>query len=242
MEFETYLFFGKKGTGKTSMLAKNAYKYSMKGYRVFCTEENIAYTHYIPYSVIGQYWFPEDKPCLILIDEIACLWNSRDFKTTPKSVRDYFRYTRHNKVVLMCFSQQFNDTDLQVRNQFDYLYMACRYGNWTIYKQIDKSVDLHPDFNGVGQISEGYTYVPKFKRGARKLIYLPKYRKYFNSYSRLPIPDLPKEYYSDIIERPKTVREKFLESVFSKFKKRSVVENGNEEENEQGTIESNTEI
>lgn len=216
MEFSTYLFFGKKGSGKTSMLAKMAYQYSKKGYRVFCTEENIKYTYHIPYSVIGQYWFPDDKPCLVLIDEIACLWNSRDFKTTPKAVRDYFRYTRHNKVVLMCFSQQFNDTDLQIRNQFDYLYMACRYGNWTIYKQIDKNCTLVSDINGTGQIAENYIYVPKFKPGARKLIYLPKYRKYFNSYSRLNIPDLPKEFYCDTIETPKKWYKKLIEKYTSR--------------------------
>lgn len=229
MEYQTYLFFGKKGSGKTSMLAKLAKIYFRKGYRVFCTEENIAFTHYIPYSVIGQYWFPEDKPCLVLIDEIACLWNSRDFKTTPKAVRDYMRFTRHNKIVLCCFSQQFNDADLQVRNQFDYLYMACRYGNFTIYKQIDKTCCLQTDINGQGQISESYTFVPKFKLGARKIIYLPRYRKYFNSYSRLPIPDLPQSYYSDIIETPKTLREIFIERVLSKFKRKEVVDNGEEE-------------
>lgn len=192
---DSFLFFGKKGIGKTSMLAKLALKYTKKGYRCFCTEKDIANTFYIPYDVIGNYWFPEDKPSLILIDEIACIWNSRDFKNTSKNVRDYFRYTRHNHALLVAFSQGYNDCDLQLRNQFSYIYMGVRYGNFTIFKQIEKDTALTKDFNGQGQISESYQFVSKFKAGARKYIYLPRYRKYFNSYSRLPIPDLPKEYY-----------------------------------------------
>lgn len=234
MEYNTYLFFGKKGSGKTSMLAKMAHQYSKRGYRVFCTEQNIDNTFYIPYNVIGAYWFPNDKPCLILIDEIACLWNSRDFKTTPKNVRDYFRFTRHNKVVLACFSQQFNDTDLQIRNQFDYLYMACRYGNWTIYKQIDKNCVLVTDQNGQGQIAENYIYVSKLKPKARKFIYLPRYRKFFNSYSRLSIPDLPKEYYTpDIPDRVSLIDK--LKSMFQN--KKEIIEDENEQSECEGAKE-----
>lgn len=193
---DSYLFFGKKGIGKTSMLAKFALKYSKKGYRVFCTEKEVANTFYIPYDVIGKYWFPEDKPSVILIDEIACIWNSRDFKSTPKTVRDYFRYTRHNHCLLIAFSQGWNDCDLQLRNQFSYIYMGVRYGSFTIYKQIEKTCALTQDFNGQGQISDSFKFVSKWKSGSRKLIYLPKYRKYFNSFSRLPLPDLPSSYYS----------------------------------------------
>lgn len=192
---DSYLFCGKKGTGKTSMLAKLALKYSKKGWRCFCTEKDIQNTFYIPYEVIGKYWFPEDKPSLILIDEIACIWNSRDFKNTPKSVRDYFRYVRHNKALLVAFSQGYNDCDLQLRNQFSYIYLGEKYGPFTIYRQVVKDWALTKDFNGQGQICDSYNYVSKFKKGSRKFIYLPRYRKYFNSFSRLPIPDLPKEYY-----------------------------------------------
>lgn len=205
--YDFTLCFGKKGSGKTSNLAKLAYHAHKLGHTVYCTEENIAYTYHLPYDQIGHVWLEEDS--LLLIDEIATLFNSRDFKTTPKAVRDYFRYTRHNRIKVVSYSQQFNDVDLQIRSMADDLLYVTRIGrNLSMYRKIEKTIEFVTNPDGQGIIAESYKKVGILHKGALSFCSLKRYRKYFDSYSRLAIPDIDNSrlVYTDYIPPEKKKR------------------------------------
>lgn len=188
VSYDYTLIFGKKGSGKTSYMAKLAKKYSALGLLVFCTEEHVCNSFYLPPDYIGKFWFPENS--VLLIDELSCLFNSRNFKNTPQSVLRWFKYSRHNKVKIFAFTQVFNDSDYQIRMLADNMYIAKNMGLFALYRRIRKVLDIRTDANGVGQIVDSFEKAPLLGRGNTLFCSLRKYRKYFDSYSRLDIPDL----------------------------------------------------
>lgn len=189
MIYDFTLIFGKKGSGKTSLMAKLAFKYSKKGVLVLCTEQNIKNTYYVDISNIGKYWLPEN--CVLLIDELSVCFNSRNFKNTSLDTLKWFKYSRHNKVKIFAFTQVFDDSDKQIRNLADRMFLAKNKGRFAIYRRIYKILDIKTDANGVGQIVDSFELGPLLRPGDTKFCSLSKYRKFFDSYSRLPVPDLP---------------------------------------------------
>lgn len=189
MKYDFTLIFGKKGSGKTSFLAKMALKYSKRGITVFCTEEHVENTCYIPLDFVGKFWLPENS--LLLIDELSVAYNSRSFKTTSLDVLKYFKYSRHNRVKIIAFTQVFDDSDKQIRMLADKMYLAKNMGFFAVYRRIRKVIDIRTNADGVGQIVDSFEKCPILGKGNTLFCSLSRYRKYFDSYSRLDIPDLP---------------------------------------------------
>lgn len=193
--YQLIMIFGKKGCGKTTFLTKLAYKHFKKGWIVFSTED-IAYTHKINYTDIGQYWFPEHS--CILVDEVGCLWDNRNFKNFSPAVRDWFKYQRHNKCKVYLFSQTF-DIDKKLRDLTDSMYLLQKKLRiWSYGKKISKCIVLNASTaDSPSSIAENLEFEPFlfFWLGTRTLTYIPRWSKGFDSHSRLPIPDLPKDRY-----------------------------------------------
>lgn len=110
--YKLIMIFGKKGCGKTTTICKLAKQHSKRGWLCFSTVD-VSFAHTIDYSVIGDYWFPPNS--VIFIDEVGMIWDNRDFKNFKSSVRDWFKFQRHNKVKVYLFSQTF-DIDKKLRD------------------------------------------------------------------------------------------------------------------------------
>lgn len=190
--YKLTMIFGKKGCGKTTMLTKLAYQHNKNGWIVFCTEKDIANTHYIPYDYIGKYWFPE-RSCL-LVDEVGMIWDNRDFKNFQHNVRDWFKYQRHNKVKVYLFSQSF-DIDKKLRDLTDQMYLLVnRFRVFTYGKKISKVFVINNSTaEAPSSIAENLAFEPFifFMFGTRTLTFIPHWKKKFNSHTRLDLPDLP---------------------------------------------------
>lgn len=197
MKYDFTLIFGKKGSGKTSMLAKIAYNFAKQNILVFSTEENIENTIYLPFDMIGKYWLPDN--CVLLIDELSCQANSRSFKNTPIELLKWFKYQRHNRVKVYAFTQVYDDSDKQLRNLADNMYIAKNMGIFSVYRKIRRVLAIGTNKDGVGQIIDSYEYVGILHREAIMFCSLRKYRGLFNSYSRLDLPDLQ---LTEIPEKP----------------------------------------
>ena len=99
------MVFGKKGSGKSTLMCKLALKYTKKGFKVYCNSY-IPGTYYFDAADVGFYHFPEKS--VLLIDEVGMIWDNRDFKSFKKEVRDYFKLQRHYKHIVYLFSQSFD--------------------------------------------------------------------------------------------------------------------------------------
>lgn len=130
------MVFGKKGSGKTTLIAKLTYLYLKKGITVYSTVP-IPGAYLFDVTKIGHMSFPEG--CVIFIDEVGMIWDNRDFKKFQTEVRDYFKLQRHYRNTVYLFSQSF-DIDVKLRNLTDSMYLARTYMNCiSVMRRVDKN-------------------------------------------------------------------------------------------------------
>lgn len=190
--YKLYMLFGAKGCGKSTYLTKVALQYQKKGIPVYSTEP-IPGTYQIDYRDIGYYEFEPNS--VVLIDEVGMIWHSRDFKTFPKPVRDFFKLQRHYKLTVYMFSQSF-DVDKSLRDLCDGLFLLVkRFRVFSYGKRISKNWVLNNSTaEAPSNLAENLEFDPfiLFWAGSRIFTYIPKYAKYFNSFD---VPPLRKKEY-----------------------------------------------
>lgn len=195
LTYDFTLIFGKKGSGKTSFMTMCAQKYKKYNIPVLCTEDHIDNTFYLDPKYLGEYWLPEN--CVLLVDELSVLFNSRAFKNTSQACLKWWKFSRHNKVKIIAFTQVYDDSDKQIRNLADHLYVAKNMGSFSMYRKIQKVLALRVNDQGTGEIIDSYEYTPILRKGSIMFCSLKKWRKHFDSFSRLPVPDLPQNFLID---------------------------------------------
>lgn len=188
--YKLIMIFGKKGCGKTTMITKLAKQHSKKGWLCFSTVE-VPFAHYISADFIGEYWFPENS--VLFCDEVGMLWDNREYRSFKTSVRDWFKFQRHNKVKVYLFSQTF-DIDKKLRDLTDAMYLLVnKFRVFSYGKKISKIIVLNKSSaEAPSTISEDLQFEPFlfFWLGTRTLTFIPFWSRYFDSHSRLDIPDL----------------------------------------------------
>lgn len=109
------MVFGKKGSGKSTLMVRLAYKYLAAGWDVYCTER-LDGCYFIDYKDVGFKNIPPHS--VLLVDEVGMVWDCRNHKNFPPEVRDWFKLQRHYKVKVYLFSQTF-DVDKKIRDLVD---------------------------------------------------------------------------------------------------------------------------
>lgn len=190
--YKLVMIFGKKGSGKSTLMTKIALK-ALKRKRPVYSSTPIPGCFLMSADDIGFKHFPEDS--VILIDEVGTIWDNRNFKNFKPEVRDYFKYQRHYKHTVYLFSQAF-DIDLKLRNLTDCFYLCkCYFNVFSVARRINRSITLvHPTAEGEARIADDLTFEPWFLfwAGGFRFTYIPFWIKYFDSFSTKPL-DL-KEY------------------------------------------------
>lgn len=188
--YKLIMIFGKKGCGKTTTIAKLVAQHQKRGWTCFSTV-SVPGAITIDYDVIGKYWFPEES--CIFIDEVGMIWDNRDFKNFKSSVRDWFKFQRHNRCKVYLFSQTF-DIDKKLRDLTDSMYLlTCKFRVFSYGKKISKCIVLNKSSaEAPSNIAEDLEFESAlfFFLGTRTLTFIPKWSNRFDSHSRLPIPDL----------------------------------------------------
>lgn len=175
--YKLIMIFGKKGSGKTSYIAKMSMYYLRKGYTVY-TNCHIKGTHQYDPKLIGQYTFPPNS--IVFCDEVGIVWNNREYKNFQKCVLEWFKYQRQYKITMYLFSQVFDDNDKAIRSVTDKLYLIKRCGRFSFLRPIVKNVGIGQDQNGNGQIVDSYKFGSIFDI---KLIWLSRYYGLFKSFN-----------------------------------------------------------
>lgn len=191
--YKLYMVFGKKGSGKSTLMTRLALDHLGKGWRVYCTEPiNIPGVRLFDVSDIGKKSFDEDS--LVLVDEVGMIWDCRDHKQFANAVRDWFKLQRHYKCKVYLFSQSF-DIDKKLRDLTDGLYLCntvLRVFTWA--KRIHRSIVLtQAEADQESRISENLEFdsLLMWPFGARILTYIPKYAPYFDSHCVPQLDPLP---------------------------------------------------
>ena len=134
--------------------------------------------------------YPENS--LLIIDESALKFNSRDFAKVNKTILEYFKKCRHYKDVVL-ISQTFGDTDKQIREISTRVLFLRKFGMVTVPVKVKGDVSIGDD---------GQPCV-KYKIGKLGKPFIPALQgKYYNSWedsSNRPFcPDIPWDEKTDI--------------------------------------------
>lgn len=122
---------------------------------------------------LGRFDFRE---CLILIDEIMMLCDSRNWKTYPENIKYFMSHHRHYNTDIIWCSQSYTDTDIRIRalsQQFCYI---KKHGAFTEITPILHLMDVKN-----GAISDWYELGGL---ASKKIIRRKKYYHLFDSHSR----------------------------------------------------------
>lgn len=180
--YKLTMVFGKKGSGKSTLMVRLAYTYLAKGWTVFCTERLDGCVH-IDYKDIGFKSIPANS--LLLVDEVGMIWDNRNFKDFKPEVRDWFKLQRHYKVKVVLFSQTF-DIDKKLRDLTDEMFLVSnkfRVCSWA--KRIIRTVCLtKPSEDCPARIDEELRFdsLLWWPFGSRILTYIPHWAPYFDSH------------------------------------------------------------
>lgn len=189
--YKLYMCFGKKGSGKTTLMTKLCLQYKKKGWNVYCDRE-IPGAIVFPTNEFGKYQFPPNS--LILVDEVGLVWDNRNYKSFPEHVKVYFKYQRQYRHVVFLFSQSF-DIDKKIRDLTDHLYIVQNYFNcFSIARRVTKFltvVHASKSAQGESKIVDDYKIDPLWLApfGTVKITYIPKYAKYFKSFNPPELPE-----------------------------------------------------
>lgn len=210
--------FGQRGSGKTTMIAKDYLKWLKKDNAIYNdfysnTEfklktkethyldlEHYKFTDYIEQNKItkkyGAFTDPterglEDTPykirgnCIIEIDELGIIANSRDYKNFPKELIHFIKILRKLGILFKANSQTY-DIDKQMRLGASDLRLMTKIGYWTISRKIKKYIAINEskDDNGnaESQIVDRVEFASILEKDAIKITFIPFYTKIYDSF------------------------------------------------------------
>lgn len=174
------LVIGKKGSGKTTYLVKQAVTALRKGKKVYSTMYIPGCIH-IQFDDLGVYHFEPNS--VVLIDELGTLADNRSYKTFKNTTRDWFIYMRQYKIECYAVSQTVN-VDKKIVQLVDRLYIQRNFLRiWSVTQSVSKKLAVgHAGEDGAGTIIEDYRLVPLIA-GGWHFTFIPRWVSYYESFN-----------------------------------------------------------
>lgn len=167
---EVIFIAGQIGSGKSSYSVKLARRALRRGRPVFSTDY-IRGCNKFEIEWLGIMKCPENS--LLIIDESALKFNSRDFSKVSKTILEYFKKCRHYKNDVVLISQTFGDTDKQIREISTKVLFLRKLGMVTLPVKVKGDISIGDD---------GQPCV-KYKIGKFGKPFIPALQgKYYNSW------------------------------------------------------------
>lgn len=159
--------FGLPGSGKSLFLGMIADKaihgQNINSHGLFLGDVK-KYNHvFTNFSCSGCFQLDYDKlginnyhDCLILVDEIMLLSDSRDYKNFSSNLNKFYSEHRKSDCDFIYASQSYDDVDKRIRNRTQQLYyIRSSFFGTSRISRIDYYFDV-----SFGKINEGYRYAP----------------------------------------------------------------------------------
>lgn len=209
--YKLIFIFGKKGSFKSTSMVREMIKHQKKGWTIYTNIEDCVLpgVRIFDAKELGKFIPPPDS--CVFIDEVGVLYDNRQFKTFPTEVRDYFKYQRKYKNKVYMNSQSF-DIDLKIRSLVDSMCLQTSILDCiSISRPINRSICLtEPSAEAESRIADRLSFA---KIWHWKIIYMPRYFKYFDSFSAPKRDHITyKEVIKDIEENRKTIKDFFRKS------------------------------
>lgn len=187
--YKLYYLFGKKGSGKSTYMIKLMIKYLKRGWDVYTDMPDVNILGVRIINAKDLEHFTPAKHSALFLDEIGLTWDNRKFKSFPDGVNEWFKFQRKYNIVCYQNSQQF-DVDIKIRALIDKMYLCQSIGGIiTLIRPISRTITLTaPSAESESRIADLLKF-DKFWHW--KVVWLPRYFKYFNSFSAPPREIIP---------------------------------------------------
>lgn len=202
--FKTILIVGKKGSNKSTDIIKRCIENHGKTFRYYDKDKpmfrrwqkatwriysnmkvNLPFRVYkIDIKKLGDF---VPKPfSIILLDEINLVWDNRKFKEFKESTQEFFRLARKYRCKVIMYSQTF-DCDKKIRDLVDEMWLyQNKLGVFGYGKRIAKVPDIRENgMNAESQLVDVIKFESLLTPHSRRITWIPKYIKYFDSYENL---------------------------------------------------------
>lgn len=177
--YKLIFLFGKKGSGKTTLLVRYMIEYHKKGYNVYTNMDGVNLPFVVKISVNDLETYAAAQKSCICLDEVGIDFDSRKFKTFKDGWRDYFKFQRQYKNVVIMTSQTW-DVDKKVRDLTDKFFLCGKIGPISYAREIRRGIVLTmPTSEAESRIADSLDYKP----GGLRLCWIPKYSKYYQSFN-----------------------------------------------------------
>lgn len=186
--FKLYFLWGKKGSGKSSLLIKLMHRYAKRGFVIYTNMPDCLYpqARIIDLKLLGDF-IPPPKS-FIALDEVGMEYDNRKFKTFRDSTRDFYKLQRHYRVIVAMASQSW-DVDLKIKSLVDEFYLVSSFGPFSVARRIVKKIGLlEAGQNQESRPVENLKFASLF---SWHFTWLPKWSRFFDSFDAPQKPFIP---------------------------------------------------
>lgn len=192
--------FGKKGSGKTTLMVAMMVKDMRSGWNVYTDIPDIAINgvrHIEITDLIDKVPPPHSA---VYLDEVGITADGRKFKTFPDGLRDFVCLHRHYKIKLVTASQTW-DVDKKIRDRADSLVLVSNLGMFSLIRPIKRTFTLTAASEmGESRIADSLKFYGPL---SWRFVFIPRWVKGFNSFNT-PYREV---YVSEAIENQHSIKE-----------------------------------
>lgn len=183
------LVLGKKGSGKSMYCVQQMIKYKKRGWTIYTDIPDVHIKDVRIINAKDLEFFTPDSHSAVFLDEAGLTFDNRKFKEFASGINEWFKLQRKYKCVVYVNSQGM-DIDLKLRLLLDKLILMTPILNvFSIARPIRRNVTLtDPVGDSESRVADKLQFESIF---SWHIIFMPRYFKYFDSYSapmRQPIP------------------------------------------------------
>lgn len=186
--YKLIFVFGKKGAGKSCYMVRQMFRYLKRGWNVYTDMSDIRIpgVRVVPLEAFAT--FRPEPHSLVCLDEVGISMDNRSYKSFPSGLRDFFKYVRKMKIVVIMNSQAF-DVDKKVRDTTDSMLLMQSIGSlFSIARPIYRTVTLtEPTSDSESRIADKLRFGSIF---SWRVYYMPAYFRYFDSQSMPVRPEV----------------------------------------------------
>lgn len=199
--YKLIFVFGKKGAGKSCYMVRQMLRYIRKGWHVYTDMEDVRIPGVRIIDLAQLSTFKPESQSLVCLDEVGISMDNRSYKSFPPGLRDFFKYVRKMKIVVIMNSQAF-DVDKKVRDTTDSMLLMQAIGSlFCIARPVYRGITLtEPSADSESRIADTLRFGSIF---SWKFYYMPAYFRYFDS---LSMPSRPDIRYTEVDDDPRYLR------------------------------------
>lgn len=187
--FTLTFLFGRKGAGKTTLMAKLMLRDIKKGWLVYTDVQGIKIPGVRVFNISELNTKSPPPRSAVYLDEVGLTMDNRNYKSFTSGLRDWYALQRHYKCKVIVNSQAF-DVDKKVRDRTDSFYYCTKLAG-TI--SIARPIVLKIKPNDMTNPAQDSPICTSYRWGsllAWKITWLPKYAKWFDSFEAPPREDV----------------------------------------------------